>query len=97
MDRMRIMNHPHSVRTNAQRMHLYELRAGIDQSWMGPDWVGRWYQRNLRMLSYLFTFAEPHDRILIIVGNNHKWILEQLIRNVPEFEVAPIHDILNTD
>jgi hypothetical protein len=78
-------------------MHLYELRAGIDQSWMGPDWVGRWYQRNLRMLSYLFTFAEPHDRILIIVGNNHKWILEQLIRNVPEFEVAPIHDILNTD
>ena len=97
MDRMRIMNHPLSVRTNAQRMHLYELRAGVDKSWIGPDWVGRWYQRNLRMLSYLFAFAEPQDRILIIVGNNHKWILEQLIRNVPEFEVAPIHDILNTD
>jgi len=95
MDRMRIMNHPLSVRTNAQRMHLYELRAGVDQSWIGPDWVGRWYQRNLRMLSYLFTFAETQDRILIIVGNNHKWVLEQLMHNVPEFEVVPIHEMLN--
>ena len=97
MDRIRIMNHPISVRTNAHRMHLYELRAGVDQSWIGPDWVGRWYQRNLRMLSYLFTFAEPQDRILVIVGNNHKWVLEQLLGNVPEFGVVPIYEMLNAD
>jgi len=97
VDRMRIMNHPLSVRTNAQRMHLYELRAGIDQSWIGPDWVAHWYQRNLRMVSYLFTFAEPQDRILIIAGNNHKWVLEQLLRDVPEFGVVPIHEMLNAD
>lgn len=89
-DRIRLLNHPKVVQTDAQRMHLYELRAGIGQSWIGPDWLGRWYQRNLRMISYLFTFMEDGDRILIVVGSNHKWVMDELLRQTPEFRPTMI-------
>lgn len=55
-------------------MHMYEIRVGI-QNWLGPDWLSRWYQRNIRMASNILKLAENKDRILIIVGDNHKWIL----------------------
>jgi len=82
------LNSPAASATNAQRMHLYELRVGIQKSWMGPDWLGRWYRRNIRMMANVVKFhTPPDDRILIIVGDNHKWILEQLFEFSPEFEV----------
>ena len=44
--------------------------------WVGPDWLGRWYRRNVRMLANLVKMNQPEERILILVGDNHKWTLD---------------------
>ena len=88
------LNAPEMQHINAQRMHMFEVRAGIQDSWIGPDWLGRWYQRNVRMMSNVLTFSAPGDRILIIVGDNHKWILDTLFGFTPDFEVVSSWEIL---
>ncbi len=77
---------------NTYRMHMIEMRMGINDSWMGPDWLGRWYQRNIRMMTHIMKFMTAEDRIIVFVGDNHKWVLEQLMNNTPEFEVVSSFD-----
>lgn len=92
--RILLMNSTEASLNNIHRMHALETRIGIQDSWIGPDWLGRWYQRNIRMLCNVLKFSEAEDRILIIVGSNHKWILEQLINNFPDYKLISSWDYL---
>ncbi len=42
--RLALLNSPQHQHINQQRMHLYEVKVGIQKSWIGPDWLARWYQ-----------------------------------------------------
>ena len=77
-------------------MHMYEIRVGIQENWIGPDWLSRWYQRNIRMASNILKLSKSEDRILVIVGDNHKWTLDMLLENTPDFEVVSSWDYLKT-
>jgi len=91
-------NSKEATKWNAQRMHSYEIRAGIQKSWIGPDWLVRWYQRNIRMMANVMSFNNPgEDRIIIIVGDNHKWILDTLFDFNPDFEVVSSYDMLKSN
>ena len=87
-DRIALLNSPEKQKINAQRMHMLELRIGIQKNWVGPDWLGRWYRRNLRMLANTLKLAEQQDRLLIIVGDNHKWALDQMYEATPDFTLV---------
>jgi hypothetical protein len=90
-------NSQEATKWNANRMHSYEIRAGIQKSWMGADWLARWYQRNIRMMANIMSFNNPgKDRIVIIVGDNHKWVLDTLLAFNPDFEVESSYDILKS-
>lgn len=93
-DRIALLNSPTAQQVNAHRMHMYEIRVGIQKNWIGPDWLGRWYRRNVRMVGNILKLAEAGDRILIIVGDNHKWTLDMLFRNIPDFEVVSSWELL---
>lgn len=85
--RIALMNSPAHQQINAQRMHMFEVRVGIQKNWVGPDWLGRWYRRNVRMMANALILSEPGDRVLIIVGDNHKWFLDRLFEDTPDFEL----------
>ncbi len=87
-NRIALLNSPEHQHTNAQRMHLYEMRVGIQKNWVGPDWVGRWYRRNIRMASNALKLSEKDDRLLVIVGDNHKFALDMLFDYTPDFELV---------
>lgn len=93
-NRTALLNSDEFQRINAQRMHMYEIRVGIQKNWGGPDWVGRWYRRNIRMAGITLKITKPGDKILILVGDNHKWILDRLFTDIPEFKVASSWDYL---
>lgn len=93
-DRVALLNSPQQQHINAQRMHLYEVRVGIGDHYAGPDWLGRWYRRNVRMMSNVLAMAEEGDRLLLIVGDNHKWTLDMLFENTPDFSVVSSWDYL---
>ncbi|MBX2873293.1 MAG: hypothetical protein KTR30_14375, partial [Saprospiraceae bacterium] len=64
-DNLLLRNSPEAIRVDAERMHMYEMRVGIQKNWMGPDWLGRYYQRNIRMMSNVLKSANTeNDRIL---------------------------------
>jgi len=90
-----LLNSPKYQKINEQRMHMYEIRVGIQKNWIGPDWLGRWYQRNLRMVGNVLKLAEENDRLLIIVGDNHKWVLDSLFDKTPDLELVASWDYLN--
>lgn len=89
-----LRNSPKAQKFNAERMHSLEVRVGIQESWIGPDWLGRWYRRNIRMMSNVLKMSEPEDRILIIVGDNHKWTLDMLFKNTPDFHLVSSWEFL---
>jgi hypothetical protein len=93
-DRIKLLNSPQNSKINAQRMHAYEMRIGIGDNWMGPDWLGRWYRRNVRMLTNLLKQSEPGDRVLVVVGDNHKWVLEDMIGYTPDFKLVSSYEYL---
>lgn len=86
-DNIKSLNSLEGMEYDIYRMHSIELRAGVNDTWVGADWLGRWYQRNLRMMMHVLQQAEPGDKVIIFVGSNHRWVLEQLMRNTPEFEI----------
>lgn len=94
IDQILLRNSPKAQNFNAQRMHSLEIRVGIQKSWIGPDWLGRFYRRNVRMAANVLKFNVPKDRILIIVGDNHKWILDEIFKDTPDFELVPSWDFL---
>lgn len=93
-DQIALRNSPQAQKINTTRMHMYEIRVGIQKNWVGPDWLGRWYRRNVRMTSNLLKIANKGDRILVIVGDNHKWTLDILIESTPDFQLASSWDLL---
>jgi hypothetical protein len=89
-----VLNSPQYQHINGQRMQMFEVRVGIQKNWVGPDWLGRWYRRNIRMLGNILKYAEKGDRLLIIVGDNHKWLLDELIEKTPDFKLDSSWDLL---
>ncbi|MEQ8524764.1 DUF5694 domain-containing protein [Gracilimonas sp.] len=93
-EHIRLKNSPEAQQINANRMHMYEMRVGIAENWMGPDWLGRIYQRNIRMMGHLLKISKPGDRLMVVVGANHKWILEDLMNKTPDFKVISAYKFL---
>ena len=55
----------------------------------GAEFLGQWYLRNIRMYSNICRSARAEDeRVLVIVGNGHRPIIEQLLRGDPGWEVV---------
>lgn len=54
----------------------------------GAAWVGAWYARNLRILDNIRRVARPSDRILIVYGAGHGFLLDQQARESGVFQVV---------
>lgn len=55
----------------------------------GAEFLGQWYLRNIRMYSNICRSTQPTDeRVLVIVGNGHRPIIEQMLRGDPAWQVV---------
>ena len=64
-------------------------RVGAGDNYIGPDLVGEWYKRNLRIYGNILKNVSLTDKtILLIFGNGHIHILRQLFIDNPDFEVV---------
>lgn len=68
----------------------YEIAAmGDAKAQPGAAWVGSWYARNLRILNNLRAIANrPDERIVVIYGAGHGYLLDQQARESASFNVA---------
>ncbi len=83
----RVLNSPetdratHSVFTSA-------MRIGTDQEPVGATVVSRWYERNTHIAANVIRLAEPGDRILVLIGANHRKLLIELLSSVAGIDVV---------
>ncbi|AEE48787.1 DUF6265 family protein [Haliscomenobacter hydrossis] len=71
------------------------VHVGNQRTYAGADLTGNWYQRNTRIFSNVKKLcSESEERILIIYGNSHAFILEEAFRSAQEFEVVPLSSLL---
>lgn len=71
-----------------QRAYYEIATFGNQTSNPGAAWVGAWYARNLRILDNLRAIAKPGDRIVVIYGAGHGFLLDQQARESGAFQVV---------
>ena len=64
----------------------------------GPSWVGTWYARNLKIFTNLVRLAEkPTDRILVIYGLGHAYLLNQFAVESGAFNLVSLQDVIEME
>jgi hypothetical protein len=61
----------------------------------GAAWVGHWYARNLRIFTKLESLdAGRNDRILVLYGAGHAYLLSQFAEESGAFAITPVREVL---
>jgi hypothetical protein len=88
------MNRPEALLDN-HRVYLEIATLGDSESQPGAAWVGTWYARNLRIFTNLTRLtSNPQDRILVIYGVGHAYLLRQFARESNAFHVVDVDRVL---
>jgi hypothetical protein len=56
--------------------------------------LSKWYERHIRIFSYLQRVAEPGERVLVIIGSGHAPTLRELISYDLNMELVETLDYL---
>ncbi len=65
------------------------VNAGYKDNYVGADFTGMWFQRNTRIYVNTRNLAKTkNERVLIIYGAAHKWVLDDIFEGSPEFELV---------
>lgn len=90
---LRWMNDPKFLE-ESHRMYVLLAAVGEAGNYTGADELGAWYLRNARIFANLAHLTKPNDRVLVIYGQGHVPILQQLTRDMPGMKVVAAHDYL---
>ena len=70
------------------------VNLGVYHDYAGTDLTGYWFERNTRIFANAANLVEDEEeRILIIYGAAHKWILDELFDSTPEFELMQFNNL----
>lgn len=71
------------------------VEVGTGHTYVGADLTGYWYRRNARIFANIKRLVtSENERILVIYGNSHAWVLEELFNASPEFETIKVDKII---
>jgi hypothetical protein len=76
--------------------HLYLITAqlGSEENPKGAIEMTNWWGRNLQIYANVARIAEPGDRLLVIYGSGHKYLLDQFFTNAPNVDWVDALDSL---
>jgi hypothetical protein len=90
---LRALNDPERVkRDNA--FYRTTLRIGSGAAQPGVDLLTSWYKRNFLICANLIQLSQPGDRIVLIYGYGHAFLLRQCVAETPGFELVEPNDYL---
>lgn len=82
LDLLRYLNTDAAIRANAS---LYGVLDGMgrDADDAGSAYIAQWYTRNCYIFSNILSVVEPGDRVVVIMGQGHEYLLREFIRLNP--------------
>ena len=90
---LRRLNDPAYIARDQGRYRDY-LRVGSKGEQPGVDVLAGWYRRNLAICANLIQLAKPGDRIVVIYGAGHAFLLRQCVSETPGFQLVEANDYL---
>jgi hypothetical protein len=77
-------------------IYLRFTQAAFDDFYIGIDWLANyWYRRNLIAFTNVKRLiSEPNERILVIYGGGHKYLLDQFFNESNQFNVHSVNEYL---
>ncbi len=93
---LEIINRPSVTKKYHQVYLTSTILCGAGDNYYGSDSVSRWYRRNLRIFSNIYDIIsfDTQEKILIIYGAGHVWLLRQFIKDSPDFNYVEVNDYL---
>lgn len=81
-------NQPEALARSHRRYFDFAM-IGNSEQYPGANWVANWYGRNLKIFSKLVALApQADDRILVIYGAGHAFLLREFAQQSGAFTVA---------
>ncbi len=93
LDLLRLLNTDAGVRANAS---WYPAFAGMgrDADDAGASYVAQWYTRNVYIFSNILSVIRPGDRVVLIMGQGHKYLLSEMAKLHPDIEYVDVQRYL---
>ena len=71
------------------------MRIGKKDEYVGANYLSWWYSRNMKILVNIIRATEsPEDRILVLYGNGHSKLLNQLTKESRFYDVVNPLEVL---
>ena len=80
-----------------QQLYLVKNTVGAGGSYAGADWFGRWYMRNLKIFANLQKLCENYNRVFLLYGAGHLYILRELIKQCEDMELVDYREYLHLE
>tara|TARA_R110002073_G_scaffold76656_30_gene186128 strand:- start:4772 stop:5590 length:819 start_codon:yes stop_codon:yes gene_type:complete len=91
-ERLIATNQPEMI--NLHNIYLTLAQLGSIDDPVGAIEMTNWWGRNLQIFAQVAQSAEPGDRILVIYGSGHKFLLDQFFNDAVEFDLVDPLDYL---
>jgi len=90
LELLRYLNTDAAIRANAS---VYSVLDGMgrDSDNAGSAYVSQWYTRNCYIFSNILSVISPGDRVLVLIGQGHEYLLREFVRLNPNLvDVDPL-------
>lgn len=85
LDLLRFLNTDAAIRANASSYSVLD-GIGRDVNYAGAAYVAGWYGRNCYIFANILSVTAPGDRVAVIIGQGHEYLLRELARLNPSLE-----------
>ncbi len=82
LDELRHLNGESAIRANALWYSIF-VGMGREADDAGAAYVAQWYTRNCYIFSNILSVIRPGDRVVLLMGQGHKYLLRELVRLNP--------------
>lgn len=90
---LRLFNDPRSIAAD-HAFYLDTLQYGAGEEQPGAALVASWYERNIRICARIVQAARPGDRLLVLYGSGHAYLLRDCLGSVTGFRLIEVNDFL---
>ena len=94
------INDPYELLLILNKKDIYTLDEAIYNSMisLGDDietsipWLTWWYKRNLVMTHYISKDLKENEKVIVVVGQSHLYLLKQMLEGSDDYDVLTFYD-----
>jgi hypothetical protein len=91
---LRYMNEPKRIADDNSKFYRSMLLYGAGTEQPGAALLSAWQARNNAICARLVQLAKPDDRIVVVYGSGHAYLLRQCVSEMPGFKLIEANEYL---